>query len=378
MFVFEQIRVLELGRVFSGPLCGMLLADLGAEVIKIEKPHLGDESRSFGTGRGTGRSSYFDSLNRSKKSLTLNLKDTEDREILRKLIGISDVLVHNWIQGSLDNLGFSYEVVRRLNPRLIYCSISGYGYTSPYRDLPAQDVIAQSLSGLMSLTGEAEGLPMKTGIPVVDYSTGLYAAYAIMSALFAREKTGEGQLVHTSLLETAAAMTSFDAVRHLNTGVSPKRNGNRHPLICPYNVYETKDGLVTIAVANQGMWERFCTALNLRHLADDPAFSSNNLRLENQNRLELILAETIARHTNDSLMASLKMARVSCTRVNGLDEAFTSPELEALNIIIDCEGEEDISLVGKPFHLEKIADTKASTPPALGGHNEEILRLLGV
>ncbi|MCX7747448.1 MAG: CoA transferase [Clostridia bacterium] len=377
MNVFNNIRVLELGRVFSGPLCGMVLSDIGAEVIKVERPETGDESRQFGMHSAGGQSCYFNSLNRNKKSLALDLKDPGQKKVLQKLIETSDVLVHNWLQESLDNLGFSYEEAKKINPKLIYCVISGYGYQSSYRNQPSQDIIAQSLSGFMSLTGDADGMPMKTGIPVVDYAAGLYAAYAIMSALYMREKTGEGQLVHTSLLETALAMTSFASSQYLSTGIVPKRTGNRHPSICPYNVYRTKDGLITIAIANQNMWVRFCDTLGLEDLKDHTAFKTNKLRLQNQDALETILEAAIKVYSTDDLITALKRAKVSCTKVNHIEEAFHSPEVRELDIQISCSPNQQVSMVGNPFHLEKLHRRDVAPPPALGESNEEILSKLG-
>ncbi|MDP4090806.1 MAG: CoA transferase [Bacillota bacterium] len=373
---FNNIRVLELGRVFSGPLCGMVLADIGAEVIKVEKLEIGDESRQFGTHTAGGQSCYFNSLNRNKKSITLDLKDPKHKAILKNLVVKSDVLVHNWLQESLDKLGFSYEEVKKMNPSLIYCAISGYGYNSAFRNQPSQDIIAQSVSGLMSLTGEPDGLPMKTGIPVVDYATGLYAAFAIMSALYMREKTGEGQLVHTSLLETALAITSFESSLFLSTDINPVRKGNRHPSICPYNVYRTRDGLVTVAIANQDMWIRFCGALGLEVLKNKDEFKTNKLRLKNQDILEPILEATIIGFTTEEIMEALKAARVSCTRVNSIKEAFDSAEVKELDMVLNLGPEGAVSVVGQPFHLEKVAEKEAAPPPTLGQHNEEILEEL--
>lgn len=378
MSVFNQIKVLELGRVFSGPLCGMVLSDIGAQVIKVERPETGDESRQFGVHSSGGQSCYFNSLNRNKKSIALDLKNPKHKEVLVKLIEKSDVLVHNWLQESLDHLGFSYEEVKKINPRLIYCVISGYGYNSSFRNNPSQDIIAQSLSGLMSLTGERERLPMKTGIPIVDYATGLYAAYAIMSALYMREKTGEGQLVHTSLLETAVAITSFESSLYLSEGIIPKRNGNRHPSICPYNVYQTQDGLITIAVANQKMWERFCEGLELGYLTEVELFKSNKLRLKNQDQLEQVLEATIRNLPTEEILERLKAVKVSCTRVNHLGEAFECPEIKELDMVVQCGADNQVSFVGKPFHLENIADRELETPPKLGEHTDEILKALGL
>jgi crotonobetainyl-CoA:carnitine CoA-transferase CaiB-like acyl-CoA transferase len=371
MNVFEDIQVLELGRVFSAPLCGMVLADVGARVVKVERPGVGDESRRFGQHSAGGNSCYFNALNRNKQSVALDLKRGDDREAFIRLIGDSDVLVHNWLQHSLDKLGFGYNDIKKLNPKMIYCSISGYGHGTAHSHLPSQDILAQAVSGLMSLTGEEGGMPLKTGIPVVDYVTGLNAAFAIMSALYMRQVTGEGQLVTTSLLESALAMTSFEASSLLSLGVSSERRGNRHPYICPYNVYQTKDDLVTIAVANDAMWERFCVALGLGRLLGDARFATNKSRLENQDSLELVLESEINKLTTARLIALLKESRVSCARVNSIEEAFESDPVRELDMIISfTPGEnaagEKVACVGKAFHLEKLLDVVDTAPPVLG------------
>lgn len=361
---FNKIRVLELGRVFSAPLCGMMFGDIGAEVIKIEKPVTGDESRHFGDEISPGQSCYFNSLNRNKRSMTLDLKNQEDKVIFIDLIRSSDVLIHNWVQSSLDKLGFSYDEVNMINPRIIYCSISGYGYKSRFRDLPSQDIIAQSLSGLMSLTGEKDGLPMKTGIPMVDYTTGLYAGFAVMSALYQREKSGKGMLVHTSLLETALAVTSFESSLYLSTGKVPSRNGNRHPYICPYGVYRTLDGVVTISVANDDMWVRFCNALHLESLKNNEKFKDNNLRLANRDELEKVIEQNVLNYKTADIIRLLKEFKVSCGKVNNIKEAFNSEEVAELEMIESFEGN-SCRIVKKPFHLEGLAVGMDTPPPAL-------------
>ena len=366
MNVFKRIRVLELGRVFSAPLCGMVLADLGAKVVKVERPGIGDESRQFGRHFAGGNSCYFNALNRNKQSLALDLKRADDRETFIQLVKESDVLVHNWLQHSLDKLGFGYASIKALNPSLVYCSISGYGHGTSHSRLPSQDIIAQAVSGLMSLTGEDGGMPLKTGIPVVDYVTGLNAAFAIMSALYMRQLTGEGQLVTTSLLESALAMTSFESSAFLSLGVSSKRRGNRHPYICPYNVYRTMDGVVTIAIANDAMWERFCLALGLQRLLDDDRFVSNKSRLENQDQLEVVLESAIGKLTTTALIAILTESKVSCTKVNSIEEAFASDPVKELDMTVGFGAEDRVSFVGKAIHLEKVPPVVNTAPPKLG------------
>lgn len=374
MSVFGEIKVLELGRVFSGPLCGMILADLGARVLKVERPGAGDESRRFGVASAGGASCYFNSLNRNKQSAALDLRDEADRELFVELVSKADVLVHNWLQGSLDKLGFSYEAVSELNPRIIYCAISGFGRRSSFADRASQDVIAQAISGFMSLNGEAEGPPLKTAIPVIDYATGLYAALSISAALYQREETGEGQLTTVSLLETALAMTSFASSALLSAGVAPRRTGNRHPAICPYNLYDSADGAVVIAVANDPMWRRLCRALELPELAEDERFATNRDRLAHQEQLEPLLAERLRRAPSSELIAALEAERVSCARVNSLEEAFRSREVLELQQVLSAGDDEAIRVVGSPFELQRAAPVETRSPPSLGADTERIRR----
>ena len=238
----EGIRVLELGRVLAAPFCGQMLGDLGAEVIKVEVPGSGDESRAYGPPFVEGESFYFFSLNRNKESITLNLKDERAKDVLRRLIERSDVFLHNSLPGPMERLGFSYEEVRKVNPRIIYCAISSFGQSGPDRDKPSLDMMAQALSGIMFLAGEPDGAPMRSGAAVSDISAGMFAAYAIVAALLHRERTGEGQMVDTSLIESSVALLTYQASRFFVTGQNPARLGNAHPSIVPYDSYRTSDG----------------------------------------------------------------------------------------------------------------------------------------
>lgn len=365
----EGVKVLELGRVFSGPLCGMVLADLGARVLKVERPGVGDESRRFGLHRAGGETCYFNSLNRNKTSVALDLAQSDDHALFTELVREADVLVHNWIQGSLDRLGFSYGAASALNPRLVYCAISGYGPETEFASRPAQDIIAQALSGFMSLTGEADGPPLKSAIPVVDYATGLYAATGIAAALLQRERTGQGQLVTLSLLQTALAMTSFASAEHLSVGTVPRRTGNRHPSICPYNLYATADGWVVLAVANDDMWLRLCRALDLE---PDPRFATNRLRLEHQEAVEALLEARIRGLGTDALVATLEACKVSCAQVNDVEQAFRCPPVAGLHQVEDVGG--GVRFVGSPLRLHGSEPVKTTAPPPLGAHNGELAR----
>lgn len=372
MGVLDGIKVLELGRVFSGPLCGMVLADLGASVLKVERPGVGDESRRFGPHEAGGQSCYFNALNRGKKSVALDLARDEDRALFLELVEKADVLVHNWVEASLVQLGLSPDALRASSPRLITCSIGGYGAGTTFADRPAQDVVAQALSGFMSLTGEAGGAPLKTAIPVVDYATGLYAAFAIMAALYRRERLGVGQHVSISLLEAALAMTSFAASAFLSAGALPRRVGNRHPSICPYNTYATADGHVVVAVANDAMWARLCEALGLDALAEDSRFASNAARLDDQEALEPLLAARIAALPTTDVTARLEAHRVSVSPVNELSEAFASREVRELDMTLRWGGASPVEVVGSPLRLDGDRPRPFGPPPALGEHDAEV------
>ncbi|MBM4392196.1 MAG: CoA transferase [Deltaproteobacteria bacterium] len=370
MSAFSDLRVLELGRVFSGPLCGMVLADLGARVIKVERPGVGDESRRF--GRAEAKGCYFNALNRSKQSVALDLSDADDRALFVALVEEADVLVHNWVQESLDKLGFSWEEVHRLNPRLVYCAIGGFGAQTSFAARPSQDIIAQALSGFMSLTGERGGAPLKSAIPLVDYATGLYAAVAILGALLERQATGRGQRVRVSLLESAVAMTSFAGAEHLSTGAVPERTGNRHPSICPYNLYETADGHLVIAVANDEMWARFCRALGLDWLRADGRFTTNATRLAHQEALEVILGARMRVSPTAELQAALEREKVSCAPVNDLAQAFACAPVRELGMEVDLG--EGVRFVGAPFHLDGSERAAPTPPPELGRDTEAVRR----
>ena len=281
----DDLFVVDLSRILSGPVCTMLLADMGAEVIKVEPPPLGDDSRQWGPPFIGGISTYFLSVNRNKKSLGLNLKAEEGRRILWKLIERADVLIENFRPGVLEKLGFGYEAVSKVNPRTVYCSISGFGQTGPYRDRPGYDVIAQGESGMMDLTGFPDGPPAKLGASLADVVAGLYAFNGICLALLARHKTGRGQHVDVSLLDGMVSTLTYHALIYLSTGRSPKRAGTRHPSIVPYECFQAKDGFVNIAVTNQKQWENFCQVLGFPELAHDERFESMKARLANYDEL---------------------------------------------------------------------------------------------
>jgi CoA:oxalate CoA-transferase len=347
---------------------------MGARVLKVERPGVGDESRRFGRHQAGGSSCYFASLNRNKRSIALDLKDPVDRDLFLELVGKADVLIHNWIQGSMDKLGFGWEPLQAINGRLIYCAISGYGPGTSFATRPAQDIIAQALSGFMSLTGHPDGPPLKSAIPVVDYVTGLYAASSISAALYERESSGRGQLVQLSLLHSALAMTSFASAAHLSCGAQPGRTGNRHPSICPYNLYRASDGWVVLAVANDPMWHRCCGALGLGALSDDPRFATNRDRLEHQDALEASLEQRFAASSSAELVDLLEAARVSCAQVNSVAEAFHSPPVAELAMVERCGDQGQVGFVGSAVGMSGIERPDTRPPPTLDQDADEIRR----
>jgi len=355
-----------------------MLGDLGAEVIKIEMPETGDESRAYGPPFIEGQSFYFLSLNRNKESVTLNLKHERAKEILRELITRSDVFVHNSVPEPMERLGFSYEDVRRVNPRIVYCAISGFGQSGPDRDKPCLDMMAQALSGLMFLTGEPEGSPMRSGAAVSDIAAGMFGAYGIVAALLHRERSGEGQMVDISLLEASVSLLTYQANRYFVTGENPARLGNAHPSIVPYDCYRTADGWVTIAIMNQPMWERFCTALGLEGLPRDPRFLSNADRVSNRDALNQVLFDRLGRISTAELVARLEEVAVPCAEVRDLHAVFADAQVRHLGVRqqVHHPVTGDIDVVGAPYRLSASPAAVRKPPPRLGEHTERWLREL--
>src|SRR2546426_179785 len=316
----DDLFVVDLSRILSGPVCTMLLADMGAEVIKIEPPPLGDDSRQWGPPFIGGISTYFLSINRNKKSLGLNLKTEEGRRILWKLIERADVVIENFRPGVLAKLGFGYEPVSKANPRTVYCSISGFGHTGPYRDRPGYDVIAQGESGMMDLTGYPDGPPAKLGGSLADIVAGLYAFNGILLALLARHRTGKGQHVDISLLDGMVSTLTYHALIYLSTGRSPKRMGTRHPSIVPYECFQAKDGFVNIAVTNQKQWENLCEVLGFPELANDSRFETMEARLANYGELRPMIHSVISTMTRSDVMTRMSEVGIPAGPINTVGE----------------------------------------------------------
>jgi glutaryl-CoA transferase len=379
MKVLDDIFVVDLSRVLSGPICSMLLADMGAEVIKVEPPPAGDDSRQWGPPFVGEISTYFLSINRNKKSLGLNLKTEEGRHILWKLLERADVLLENFRPGVLERLGFGYEAVSKANPRTIYCSISGFGHTGPYRDRPGYDVIAQGESGVMDLTGEPDRPPVKIGTSVADVVTGLYAFQGILLAMLARHRTGKGQFIDISLLDSMVSTLTYQALIYLTTGRSPQRMGTRHPSIVPYECFETKDGFVNIGVTNQRQWNNFCQILGFPELAADPRFKRMEDRLAHYNELRLIIDRALTPMTRAQVISRLSEVGIPVGPINTVGEILEDPQIHAREMVVALTHPQygPLRVLGIPIKLSETPGSVETAPPLFGEHNRDVLRRLG-
>ena len=375
----DGVRVLDLTRALAGPYCTLLLGDMGADVLKVELPGVGDEARGWGPPFIEGESSYFLSINRNKRSLTLDLKRPEGRDVLRKLAERSDVLVENFRPGTMDRLGLGYEEAARLNPRLVYCSISGFGQTGPRAAKPAYDQILQGMGGAMSLTGPAEGPPTKWGIPIGDIAAGMFGAYAVACALYVRESAGRGQWIDTTMLGGQVALLTYQAGRYFATGEPPGLAGNRHPSIAPYETFEASDGYVNVACGNEGMWQRFCSALGLEDLLEDPRFRRNSDRVGNREPLSERIQQRLSELTVADTVRLLEAAEVPCGPVSDLAEVFADPQTEHLQLRRRVQHPKagEISVTGFPWQLSDAPSEIRMPAPLLGQHTDEVLRELG-
>jgi crotonobetainyl-CoA:carnitine CoA-transferase CaiB-like acyl-CoA transferase len=388
----SHIRVLDLSRVLAGPWCGQNLADLGAEVIKVERPGTGDDSRAFGppwlkdrSGKDTTESAYFASANRGKKSVTVNLGKPEGQKIVRELAAKCDVLLENYKFGDLARYGLGYEDLGKLNPALVYCSVTGFGQTGPYRDRPGYDFMIQGMGGIMSITGERDDLPgggpQRVGIPIADIMTGMYATIAVCAALARRERTGAGQHLDLALLDTQVAVLSNQAMNYLATGEVPRRLGNAHPNIVPYQPFKTRDGDIILACGNDNQFGKFCEVADCRHLARDARFVTNAKRVENRSELVLLLAEIFRRRTTREWVEALEAAGVPNGPINNLEQVFEEPQVVARGVKIELQHPlaGRVPLVASPMRFSGTPLEHKTPPPTLGQHTDEILRgMLGM
>ena len=366
------VTVIDLTRVLSGPLCTMLLGDMGAEVIKIEDPDQGDETRGWAPFVD-GVSTYYLGVNRNKKSVAVDLKSADGGALLEELIRSADVLVENFRPGTLERLGFGPDRARGLNERLIYCSISGYGATGPRRDLPGYDLVVQAESGLMDVTGFPVTGPTKVGVAITDCLAALYAVQGILLAHIARERTGQGQFVDIALLDSAVSVLALPSGIAAATGRSPGRLGNQHPSLAPYEPYPAADGLVIVAVANPRLWSRFCAALGAASLEHDPRFATNTDRVANREALNAYIRDLFRDRTVDWVVERLTAAGVPCGRVRTIDEVLQDAQLAARRMLVDVPvGGGTVKVPGNPIRLSNVQDIPVAPPPALGEHTEEV------
>jgi crotonobetainyl-CoA:carnitine CoA-transferase CaiB-like acyl-CoA transferase len=383
----SHIRVLDLSRVLAAPWTGQNLADLGAEVIKVERPGKGDDSRAFAppflkdaNGNDTVESAYFAAANRGKKSITLDLSKPEAQQIVRDLAARCDVLLENYKFGDLARYNLGYEDLKKVNPRIIYCSVTGFGQTGPYRDRPGYDFMAQGMGGLMSITGERDDLPgggpQRVGVPIVDMMTGMYASIAVCAAIAHRAETGVGQHIDLALLDTQVAFLANQAMNYLATGEVPERLGNAHPNIVPYQTFSTADGAIILACGNDNLFNKFCEVAGCQELASDPRFSKNAKRVENRAEITERLAVIFKKRTTREWVTALDEAGVANGPINNIKQVFEEPQVIARGMRIDLPHPTagTVPLVASPMRFSATPIEHKMPPPTLGQHTDEILR----
>lgn len=374
----EGLVILDMTRFLSGPFCTMLLGDMGAEVIKIEPPEIGDDTRTWAPFIG-GQGSYYLSTNRNKKSLCVDTRKESGNEVLRRMVKKADVFVENFKPGLMDRLGLDFKTLMDLNPKLIYCSISGFGQTGPYRDRPGYDQILQGMSGLMSVTGTEESGPVRVGLAIGDILTALFATYGILSALYAREITGKGQWVTTSILEATVGILTLQAGKYFATGQPPGPAGNHHPVISPYGVYRTKDKPMNIAVGTETMWKNFCRVIGRPELEKDERFQKNNDRVKNRPELNQRIENALALKTQAEWVEALNQAGIPCGPIYTIDQVFKDPQVIHQKMFLEVVHPKTgrVPMTGLPVQLSETAPQVFLPPPCLGEHTAEVLGHFG-
>ena len=375
------IRVIELARVLAGPWAGQMLADMGADVIKVENPEGGDDTRAWGPPFVEGKdgenlsAAYYHSTNRNKRSIAVDLKSEEGRDIVRRLVATADVVIENFKLGGLEKYGLDYESLKAINPKLVYCSITGFGQNGPYANFAGYDYIVQGMSGFMSITGEPDGQPMKAGVAIADIFTGIYAVTAIQAALIHAMKTGEGQHVDMALLDVMAAVLANQNMNYLVSGKAPVRLGNAHPNISPYEVVPTADGHLILAVGNDGQFKRLCTILGIAAVADDERFSTNKARVANKAEVRRIVSGETAKWVKRDLLTACESNAVPAGPINSIAEMFDDPQMKARGLRIDLDdvGGNSIPGVRTPIVLSKTPLRYERPSPRIGEHQDEVL-----
>jgi formyl-CoA transferase len=387
MGALSHIRVLDLSRVLAGPWCAQNLADLGADVIKVERPGAGDDTRHWGPpfakdpeGNETDETAYFICINRNKRSITVDISKPEGQEIIRQLAAESDVVIENYKVGDLAKYGLDYESLIKIKADLIYCSVTGFGQTGPYAHRPGYDFIIQGMGGFMSVTGEADDFegasPQKSGVAIADILTGMYASTAILAAVIHRDRTGEGQYIDMSLLDTQIAIMANVSSAYLTSGEIPRRWGNASPIIVPYQTFPTSDGWMIVAAGNDSQFRHFVTAGGEAHLADDPLFANNPLRVQHRKQLIPLLEVMTRKKSKGEWIALLENANVPCGPINNFKEVFENEQVIARNVQINVPHPTagNMKLVASPMKLSKTPTEVRMAPPTLGQHTDEILR----
>ncbi|EGO62711.1 CaiB/BaiF CoA transferase family protein [Acetonema longum] len=366
--------VLDLSRVLAGPYASMMLADFGANIIKIEPPKVGDDSRAFGPFIGK-ESAYYMSLNRNKRSMTLNLKEQAAKDLFKEMVKKADVVLENYRPGTMEKFGLGYEDLQKINPKIIYAACSGFGHTGPYMDKPAYDIIVQAMGGIMSITGPENGDPTRVGASVGDITAGLFATVGVLLAVYHRERTGEGQKVDVGMLDCQVAILENAISRYLVNGVIPKPLGNRHPSITPFESFTAKDGYVIVGAGNDRLWEKLCSLLERPDLIHDARFATNALRTQNVKELKVILDSVFKNKTIDAWLGFLEEAGIPCAPINTVDKVINDPQIKARDMIVDLKhpvaGE--MKVPGVPIKLSKTPGAVETPAPLLGQHTEEIL-----
>ena len=378
----NNIRILDITRALAGPYCTMMLGDLGADVIKVERPDSGDESRGWGPpfvgkpyGPYPGESAYFIAANRNKRSLTVNIQTPEGKEIIRQLARISDVLVENYRTGALDQMGLGYLDLHSLYPKLIYCSISGYGRSGPFAERPGYDAILQAEGGMMSITGPVDGPPSRVGIPIIDITSGMFAATAILAALHARDLTGEGQLIDISLFDSHIALLANVASNYLVGGEPPRRLGNAHPNLAPYEAFSARDGWFVLGAANERQWKLLCGMLGRSDMETDSRFATNGDRVANRVALVDELNNIFSQRDVNDWLADLIQSGLPCGPINSIPQVFAHPQAQARDMTLESDHPTagTVRLTGFPYKLSETPAEIHRPPPLLGEHTEEVL-----
>src|SRR5712692_7930761 len=379
MMALDGLRVIDQSQIMAGPFCAMLLADMGADVIKVEPPE-GEHTRRTGVEIKPGVSAAFLAVNRNKRGVTVNLKKPEGVALLKKLVATADVLIENYRPGVAKRLGVDYPTLAAINPRLIYCSISGFGQTGPYADRGGYDLIAQGMSGIMSATGSEGGAPVKVGVPITDLGAGLFAVFGILCALRARHVTGRGQFVDTSLFEAGLALSAWEATEYWYTGQIPRGLGTAHRLNAPYQAFRASDGHFTVGAANSRLWPRFCKLLGLEHLVGDPRFRGVGDRVKNQRELERVIEAVTAHHSRAHWLAECEVAGIPAGPIYSVPEALADAHAVARGMVqeYDYPGAGRVKALGNPVKLSGSPARLHKGAPRLGEDNEAVLGELGL